>query len=66
MGVPAEQQCGKGVHLDVHVDDNGLGDVVDSSYPAGCGTDLREGAAMLAFFFFDLARCIQKENEPPR
>ena len=63
VGLPADQQCGKGVHLDAHVNTN---DTVGTSYPGGCGTSLREGENLLAFFFFDLASCIQAEGEPPK
>ncbi len=65
VGVPAEQQCGKGVHIDAHVNQNGA-DKVNPSYPAGCASDLKEGEKLLAFFFFDLASCIQNETEKPK
>ncbi len=65
VGVPAEQQCGKGVHIDAHVNQNGS-DVVNPSYPAGCASDLKEGEKLLAFFFFDLASCIQNDTETPK
>lgn len=66
VGVPADQQCGKGVHIDAHVNQGGGGDSVTSSYPVGCGTTLKPAESLLGFFFFDLASCIQKENEPPK
>ena len=65
VGVPAEQQCGKGVHIDAHVNQNGS-DVVNPSYPAGCASDLKEGEKLLAFFFFDVASCIQNDTETPK
>jgi hypothetical protein len=65
VGVPADQQCGKGVHIDAHVNQNG-DDRVDPSYPKGCASDLKEGEKLLAFFFFDLASCIQNETETPK
>ncbi len=65
VGVAAEQQCGKGVHIDAHVNQTGV-DRVDPSYPAGCASDLKEGEKLLAFFFFDLASCIQNETETPK
>ncbi|MBS2012021.1 MAG: carboxypeptidase regulatory-like domain-containing protein [Deltaproteobacteria bacterium] len=64
VGVPADQQCGKGVHIDAHV--NNSGETVGASYPGGCGSKLLEGENLLAFFFFDLASCIQNEAEPPK
>jgi len=63
VGLPADQQCGKGVHIDAHV--NGT-DTVGPNYPASCSTKLLEGENLLAFFFFDLASCIQAEGEPPK
>lgn len=66
VGVPADQQCGKGVHIDAHVNQGGGGDSVTASYPSGCGTALKPAESLLGFFFFDLASCIQKENEPPK
>jgi hypothetical protein len=67
VGVPADKQCGKGVHIDAHVNNPGgtAGDAVDSNYPRSCTAPLKEGEASLAFFFFDLASCIQNEKEPP-
>lgn len=64
VGVPVDKQCGKGVHIDAHINQAG-GDAVNASYPASCTTPLKEGEAALAFFFFDLASCIQNEKEPP-
>jgi len=68
VGVPADQQCGKGVHIDAHVNNpqGGGGDVIDATYPKGCSSNLKEGEKLLAFFFFDLASCIQNEGEPPK
>jgi hypothetical protein len=68
VGVPADQQCGKGVHIDAHINNPGIGstDVIDTTYPAGCSSQLKEGEKLLAFFFFDLASCIQNETETPK
>jgi len=65
VGVPADKQCGKGVHIDAHVNQSGTGDQVNASYPTSCTAPLKEGESALAFFFFDLASCIQNEKEPP-
>lgn len=65
VGVPADQQCGKGVHIDAHLNQQGP-DKVDATYPNGCNTPLKPGENLLAFFFFDLASCIQNEAEPPK
>jgi hypothetical protein len=66
VGLPPEQQCGKGVHLDAHVNQGDTGDTVNGSYPSSCGSGLKPGENLLAFFFFDLASCIQKETDPPQ
>jgi hypothetical protein len=64
VGVPADQQCGKGVHIDAHLN-QAPPDLVDNTYPAGCNTPLKPGENLLAFFFFDLASCIQNDGQPP-
>ena len=64
VGVPADQQCGKGVHIDAHL--NNSSDHVDVTFPAGCGSALRPGENLLAFFFFDLASCIQDDTQEPQ
>ncbi|GAC1573833.1 MAG: hypothetical protein NVS3B20_05550 [Polyangiales bacterium] len=63
VGKPPETQCGKAVHLDAHIN---LNDVVDATFPNGCVSKINEGEEAFAFFFFDLASCIQKEGEPPK
>ena len=71
VGVPVDQQCGKGVHIDAHVNQPTFGtpdptkDAVNASYPNSCPTPLKPAEGMFAFFFFDLASCIQKDNQPP-
>jgi hypothetical protein len=71
VGSPTAKQCGRGVHIDAHVDNDGE-DTVDcpsppsTCYPTGtCSTTLKPDEAMFAFFFFDLSSCIQNETEPP-
>jgi hypothetical protein len=72
-GLSPAQQCGKGVHIDAHVDVN-LTDTVgcalddggtNQCYPATCTNPLSQGEALFAFLFFDLASCIQDEPPPP-
>ena len=63
VGKPVESQCGKAVHLDAHI--NGS-DTINASFPAGCTSPIKEGEEAFAFFFFDLASCIQKEGDPPK
>lgn len=65
VDVPVDQQCGKGVHIDLHINQVGS-DQVDATYPAGCGSTLKPAENLLAFFFFDLASCIQNDAEPPK
>ena len=69
--VPAEQQCGRGVHLDAHLNETTMRggtstDVINANYPVGCGPTLTDGEKLLAFFFFDLASCIQKDTDTPQ
>ncbi|HEY8080388.1 MAG TPA: hypothetical protein VIF62_39935, partial [Labilithrix sp.] len=56
---------GKGVHLDVHVNSGSNGDKVDTTYPMSCGHPMLASEHLLAFFFFDLASCIQNDSQPP-
>jgi hypothetical protein len=74
VGLPVDQQCGKGVHLDAHINEApGFGgasnDIVGCNgsicYPATCTDPLKEDEAMFAFFFFDLSSCIQNDAQPP-
>ncbi len=63
VGKPVEAQCGKAMHLNVHVNDT---DKVDASFPAGCTSPMKQGEEVLAFFFFDLSACIQRDTEEPK
>jgi hypothetical protein len=60
VGVDPDQQCGRGVHLDMHVAPTGGGD-----FPSSCGTTLNETEKALAFFFFDLASCVIPDTREP-
>jgi hypothetical protein len=65
VGKPVASQCGRGVHIDAHVDQSD-GQTVGDGYPTtGCGIPLKADEAMFAFFFFDLASCIQDESKTP-
>jgi hypothetical protein len=69
-GDPTTKQCGRGVHIDAHVDNPGtttdtVGCGTSGCYPASCPNPLKPDEAMFAFFFFDLASCIQNETAPP-
>lgn len=61
-GVPVAEQCGKAVHLDAHITQLSPAEFV--KFPDDCGTELRNGEQVLAFFFFDLAACIQEDSKP--
>jgi len=61
VGLTPDQQCGKAVHLDAHIN---MSDTIDASYPAGCSSPLAQGEAAFAYFFFDLASCIQNDSGP--
>jgi hypothetical protein len=78
VGIDAGAQCGKGVHIDAHITEASQGDAdfvgcngakgaVGSAgcYPLTCTNPLKQDEAMFAFFFFDLASCIQNESAPP-
>ncbi|MDB4941647.1 MAG: Tryptophan synthase alpha chain [Labilithrix sp.] len=65
VGVSADKQCGKGVHIDAHLND-GAQDKVTANFPVGCTNTLNEGEKLLAFFLFDLASCIQDETSVPQ
>jgi hypothetical protein len=62
-GLPVEQQCGRAVHLDAHI--TTALDVMIKSYPTDCGAQLENGEQVLAFFFYDVASCIQDDKKPP-
>jgi hypothetical protein len=64
VGVASDKQCGRGVHIDAHVDNDGQ--TVGAGYPTtGCSATLKPDEAAFAFWFFDLSSCIQNENAPP-
>jgi hypothetical protein len=64
VGVATSMQCGRGVHIDAHVDS--YPQTVGAGYPTvGCGTPLKADEAAFAFFFFDLSSCISDEHMPP-
>ena len=59
VGQPVAQQCGKGVHIDAHINVGGVGNDVacdspGTCYPYTCTQPLKQDEAMFAFFFFDL------------
>ena len=63
VGVAADEQCGKAVHVDAHID---TAEMVGAGYPmSGCTTTLEPNEAMYAFLLFDLSSCIQDDTLPP-
>jgi hypothetical protein len=64
IGAPAEQQCGRMVHTDIHVS-TGAGDPNDD-FPGACSNaSLTEQEKALIFMFFDLSACLIPDDEPP-
>jgi len=65
IGVPADQQCGRGVYTDIHVSN------VDNSggnFPGNCASpkpELSPQEKALLFLLMDLASCIQDDSKPP-
>jgi hypothetical protein len=80
VAAPADQQCGRLVHLDAHVVDVAVrpppvrpgaprptnpAPPPPPPFPELCGTTLSDGEAVMVFFLFDLAACIQEDTRPP-
>jgi hypothetical protein len=63
VGREAAEQCSKAVYGGMHISASG-GDV-DQNFPNACTSALTPQEKVLAFLFFDLASCIQKETDPP-
>ncbi|HEY2903154.1 MAG TPA: hypothetical protein VGL59_21405, partial [Polyangia bacterium] len=66
-GSPADQACGRAVHLDAHISslaDSFADDNAGLPFPQSCGTKLNKGEQALAFLFFDLSACIQDDTKP--
>ena len=61
-GAPLTEQCGKAAHLDAHI--AALSPAEFVRFPESCGPELANGEQVLAFFFFDLAACIQEDSKP--
>ncbi|MFO0668763.1 MAG: hypothetical protein U0235_03910 [Polyangiaceae bacterium] len=62
---PVENQCGKVVFGDMHITGQLTTTLPDNKFPASCPTVLTPEEKALIFLFFDLASCVQKEDEPP-
>jgi hypothetical protein len=65
VGTATDKQCGRGVHIDAHIDQDGANQVGPGYPVSGCSPTLKADEAAFAFFFFDLSSCISNEHEPP-
>jgi hypothetical protein len=64
---PADQQCGRAVHLDAHIGPQaplGLPPEFRRPLDKYCEGDMTKNQQALAFLFFDLASCIQDDSRP--
>jgi hypothetical protein len=76
---PADQQCGRVVHLDAHIVDAartsnlppgtpavpGQAPAAGGAFPNNCGSTLSGAEGVMVFFLFDLTACIQTDTAPP-
>jgi hypothetical protein len=66
VGVPDTMQCGRVVFSDFHVTANSGGHSGGQTFPANCDSPpLKAQEKTLEFMLFDLASCIQNDNQPP-
>jgi hypothetical protein len=62
LGLPSDLQCGRVVFTDLHIGGNSDGKL----FPTGCTSNrYTPEAKALEFLLFDLASCIQKDQDPP-
>jgi hypothetical protein len=66
-GVPLTAQCGKGVHIDAHVNRVQGTEGIGFTFPADpyCTAPMKPTDAMFTFFLFDSASCIQRDRDTP-
>jgi hypothetical protein len=67
VGAPADQQCGRAVHMDAHIEPPlpvGFPANYKFNFDVLCGTGAGPSEQALAFMFFDLAGCIQDDSRP--
>ena len=62
VSADAGAQCGKGVHLDVHID---IAKSVANGYPATCTGPMTQDELMFAFLFFNLVDCVSGQTTTP-
>jgi hypothetical protein len=70
-GAPDDQQCGKVLLSDFHLESISLAklgaNVFHYTFPAECDTNAMTAQELaLEFMLFDLSSCIQKDTEPPK
>jgi hypothetical protein len=63
VGAMPDNQCGKAVYGGMHISSGGGS--VGTNFPSGCSSTLSAQEKALAFLFFDLSSCIQKDTDPP-
>jgi hypothetical protein len=66
VGQTSDQQCGKVLYSDFHVEVNGPYSQLQATFPAECTSDTMTAKDLsLEFMFFDLSSCIQEDTKPP-
>jgi hypothetical protein len=65
VGQAADQQCGKVLFSDFHVEEPAIG-LMQQYFPAECKqAQMTPQDLALEFMFFDLSSCIQEDTQPP-
>lgn len=64
VGLPPEQQCGRAVYSNFHIANGYVSS--GTVFPAGCNAEpLTAQERVLEFMLFDLASCVQDDQDPP-
>jgi hypothetical protein len=65
VGLPADQQCGRAVYSNFHIANGYTNN--GTAYPGECnGSPLTPQEKVLEFLLFDLASCVQNDQEEPK